>query len=124
MIRAIQHNCARSSAWTLAALGTGVDGKAAVLLLQEPPGEKGRIGIRRLVYEISKRKRVWTAVRKGSGLATDELTDLSRGMNDDVVVTDVARRGEKMTRIINGYDQRGLQTGERRARKRIWHRAM
>ena len=30
-----------------------------------------------------------------------EQTDLSRGANNDVVVTDVRRRGEKITRIVN-----------------------
>jgi len=63
-------------------------------------------------------------VRKGSGLAMDERTDLSRGANDDVMVTDVTRRGDKIARIINVYDQRDVQTGERRARKLSWHRAI
>jgi hypothetical protein len=125
----------------MAALETGVDRKADFVLLQEPLGEGGRIGISHPAYEIRKRKTVWTAVRKGSGLATDERTDLSRGAkddvmvtdewtdlsrgaNDDVMVTDVKRRGEKMTRIINVYDQRDVQTGERRARKLNWHRAI
>jgi hypothetical protein len=108
----------------MAALERGVDWKADFVLLQEPPGEKGRIRISHPVYEIRKRKRVWTAGRKGSGHATDERTDLSRGSNDDVMVTDIKRRGEKMTRIINVYDQRVEQTGERRARKLNWHRAI
>jgi len=73
----------------MAALETGVDRKADLLLLQEPPGKKGRIGISHPAYEIRKQKRVWTAVRKGSGLATDERSDLSRCANDDVMVTDV-----------------------------------
>jgi endonuclease/exonuclease/phosphatase (EEP) superfamily protein YafD len=60
----------------------------------------------------------------GSGLATDERTDLSRGANDVVMVTDVKRTGEKLTRIINVYNQRDVQTGERRARKIKWHRAI
>jgi hypothetical protein len=42
------------------------------------------------------------AVHKGSGLTTDLRTDLSSGANDDVMVTDVKSRGDKMTRIING----------------------
>jgi len=67
---------------------------------------------------------VWTAVRKGSGLATDERTDLSRGANNDVMVTDVKRRAEKMTRIINLYDQRDEQSTERRARMLNWQRAI
>jgi len=124
MIRAIQHNCARSYTWNIAALEMGVDRKADLVLLQEPPGEKGRIRISHPAYEIRQRMRVWMAVRKGSGLATDKWTDLSRGANDDDMVTDVKRRGEKMTTIINVYDQRDVQTGERRARKLNWHRAI
>ena len=43
MIKAIQHNCARLYAWTMAALETGVDRKADLVLLQELPGEKRSI---------------------------------------------------------------------------------
>jgi len=57
-------------------------------------------------------------------LATDERTDLCRGPNDDVMETHVNTRGEKMTRIINVDDQGDVHTGERRARKLIWHRAI
>jgi hypothetical protein len=78
----------------MAALQTGVDRKEDLVLLQEPPGEKGRIGISHPAYEITKQMRVWTAVRKGSGLATDERTELSRVANDDVMVTDVKRSGD------------------------------
>ena len=56
-------------------------------------------------------------VRKGGGLAPDQRTDQGSGANDDVMGTDLKRRGEKMTRIINVYNQRDVQTGERRARK-------
>jgi hypothetical protein len=58
---------------------------------QEPPRERKGFEIRHTAYEIRKRKRVWMAVRKGSGLAVDERTDLSNGGNDDVIVTDVRR---------------------------------
>jgi len=61
-------------------------------------------------------------VRNGSGLATDERTDLSRGTNDDVIVTDVKRRGEKTTMVINIYDQREVHTRERQVRKINWSR--
>jgi hypothetical protein len=60
----------------------------------------------------------------GSGLATDERSGLSRGANHDVIVTDVRRRGEKIMRIINIHDQRDVRTGERRAWKLNWHRAI
>jgi hypothetical protein len=63
-------------------------------------------------------------VREGSRLGTHHRTDLSRGAYNDVMVTDLTRRGEKMTRIINVYDQRDVQTGERRGRKLNWHRAI
>jgi hypothetical protein len=106
----------------MAALETGVERKADLVMLQEPPEERGGIGISHSAYEIRKRKRVWTAVRKGSGLATDERTDLSRGANDDAIVTDVKRRGEMMTRVINIYDQRDVRPMERQARKINWSR--
>ena len=101
MIKAIQHNCARSYEWTIAARETGVEHRADVVCLEEPPRERGGIGISHSAYEIRKRKRVWTAIRKGSGLVVDEWTDLSRGANNDVIVTDVRRRGEKITRIVS-----------------------
>jgi hypothetical protein len=41
-------------------------------------------------------------------------------MNDDVILTDVQTRGEKMTRVINICDQRDLQTRERQARNINW----
>jgi hypothetical protein len=63
---------------------------------------------------------VWTVIRKGSNLAVDEPTDLSRGAHDDVIVTDVRRRGEKITWIVNVYDQRDTQSGERQAQKVNW----
>jgi len=85
--------------------------------LQEPLRERGEIGISHSAYEIRKRKRVWMAIRKGSGLVVDEQTDLSRGANDDVIATDVRRRGEKIMRIVNIYDQKDAWSGERPARK-------
>jgi len=120
MIKAIQHNCARSYEWTIAALEMGVERKADVVCLQEPPRERGGCGISHSAYEIRKRRRVWTAIRKGSGLVVDERTDLRRGAHDDVIVTDVRRRGEKITRIVNVYKQRDTQSGERQAQKVNW----
>jgi hypothetical protein len=124
MIRAIHHHWASSYVWTMAALETGEDRKADLVLLQEPAGGKGRIVISPPAYQIINRKRVWTAVRKQSVLATDERTELSTGANEDVVVTDGIRRGETIRRIINVYDQCDIQTGERGARKQNWHSAI
>jgi len=120
MIKAIQHNCARSYEWTIAALEMGVEWKADIVCLQEPPSERGGVGISHSAYEIRKRKRVWTAIRKGSGLVVDEHTDLNRVANNDVIVTDVRRRGQKITRIVNVYDQKDTQSGERPARELNW----
>jgi len=43
----------------------------------------------------------------------DERTDLSRGANDDVIATDVRRRGDKITRIFHIHDQNDTRSGER-----------
>jgi hypothetical protein len=58
-----------------------------------------------LAYEIRKGKRGWTVIREGSDLVVDEGTDLSRGANNNVIVTNVRKSGGKITRIINFYDQ-------------------
>ena len=124
MIRVIQLNCAMSYEWTIASLETGVERRADVVCLQEPPIERGEIGISNLAYEMRKRNRVWTAIRKGSGLVVDEWTDQSTGANDNVIATDVRRRGEKITRIVNIYDQKDTRSGERPARKLNWQRVI
>ena len=56
---------------------------------------------------------MWSAVHKGSGLATDKQTNLNRGANDDIIVTDVNSRGVKLMMIMNIYNQRDVQTRER-----------
>jgi len=113
MIRVIQHNGARSNEWTIAALETGVGRRADVVCLQEPPREKVGIGISHSAYQIRKRKIVWTAIQGWSGLVVDERTDLGRGANNDVIVTDVRRRGETITKVVNVYDQKDTQSGDR-----------
>jgi len=52
------------------------------------------------------------------------LTDLSRGARNDVILTDVKRKVEQMTRIINMYDQRDMQTGKRHRMKNNWHNSI
>jgi hypothetical protein len=61
-------------------------------------------------------------IRRGSSLVDDERTDLSRGANGDVVATDLWRKGERITGIVNGYDQKNTHSGERLARKLNWQR--
>ena len=101
-------------------LETRVEHKADVVCLQDLPRERVGCGISHSVDEIRKRKRVWTAIRNVSGVVVDEQTDLSRGAHDDVIVTDVRRRGEKIMWIVNVHDQRDTQSGERQAQKVNW----
>jgi len=120
MIKAFQHNWARSYEWTIGALETGVERKADVVCLQEPPRARGGCGIGRSAYEIRKRKRLWTAIGKGCGVVVDERTDLSRVAHDNVIITNVAIGGEKITRIENVYDRGDTQPGLSKAHKVIW----
>jgi len=53
------------------------------------------------------------AVCKVRGLTTNERTDLSRNAGEDVIVVDIKSRAEKMIRIVNIYDQKARETGER-----------
>jgi len=124
IFRVIKHNCARSYEWTIAALETGVKGRADVVCLQEPPRERWGIVISHSAYEMRKRERVWTAIQRGSGLTVDERTDLSRGATEDVIATDVSRRGERIMRIVNIDDQKNTHLGERPARKLNWQRVI
>jgi len=93
MIRVIQHICARSYEWTIVVLETAVELRADVVCLQQPPREKGGIWISHSAYKIRTRKTVWTAIQGGSGLVVDEWTDLSRGANDNVIVTNIRKGG-------------------------------
>jgi hypothetical protein len=70
------------------------------------------------------RKRVWVEIRGGSGLVVDERTDLSRGANEDIIPTDVRRRGERIMRIVNVTDQMNTHSGERPAQKLNWQRVI
>jgi len=120
MIRVIQHHCARSYEWTIAALEMGVKCRADVVCWQEPPRERAGFGISQLAHKIRNRRRVWRALWRGSGLVVDERMDLGRGANDDVIATDIRRRGETIPRIINISEQINQQSGERPAQKLNW----
>jgi len=43
----------------------------------------------------------------------DERIDLSRGANEGVIATDIRRRGEKLMRNVNFYDQNETESGQR-----------
>jgi hypothetical protein len=57
-------------------------------------------------------------------LVVDERTDLSRGANEVVIATDIRRSGERITRIVNVYDQKNTHSGERPARMLDWRRVI
>jgi hypothetical protein len=106
IMNTFQHNCARWYEWTIAPLETGVECTADVVCKQEPPRERGGCGISHSACEIRKRTRVWTAIQKWSGLVVAERADVSRAAHEDVNVSAVRGSGEKITRIVNVYDQR------------------
>jgi len=57
-------------------------------------------------------------------LGVAEWVDLSRVANDDVIATDVRSRWEMIPRIVNVYDQKDTQSGERPARMSNWQRVI
>jgi hypothetical protein len=71
MMGAVMHNFARSYAWTMPVLETGVERRADFVMMQEAPEERGGLGISHSASEMMNGKRVWTVVRKVSGMATD-----------------------------------------------------
>jgi len=89
----------------MAALEMGVEGKANVVRLQEPPRERAGSGISHSAYDHGKRMRVWTAILKGSGPSTNKQIDLSQNTRNEVIVVDIQRRGEKLIRMVKIYDQ-------------------
>jgi hypothetical protein len=54
----------------------------------------------------------------------DERIDLSSCANNYVISTNVSRRGDKLMRIANLYDQKDAQSWESLAPKLVWERAM
>jgi hypothetical protein len=111
----ILHNCARSYEWTIAALEMGVERRADVECSYEPPRETEGIGTSHSAYLIRKWESVWTARRRGSGLVVDQRMYVNRGVNEDVIATDVRRRGERITMIVNVNDQKNRHSGDRPA---------
>lgn len=61
---------------------------------------------------------------KGCGLAVDEQIHMTQGGNDDVIVTDVLTRGEKVTRIVNVNIEQDTKSRERPAQKLRWQRSI
>jgi len=52
----------------------------------------------------------------GSAVPTNEWTNLNKNVLGDTIVVVIHSRGQKMTMIVNIYDQRDGGTGERLAR--------
>jgi len=57
-------------------------------------------------------------------MVVDERTDSSRVANDDVITCNVRRAGDRITRIVNVYDQRHTHLSKRPARKLTWQRVI
>ena len=93
-----------------------------MVCLQDPLREKADVRISHPAYDICKRNRVWTAMRKGSGFGTNERMDLSKNTLGDAIVVEIETREETMAQIVNIYDQREGETGERPARRLNWQR--
>jgi hypothetical protein len=64
------------------------------------------------------------AIRTVSSVVVDQQTDLSRDANEDIIATDVRRRGERITRMVNIYNQKNMDLGERPVRKLDWQRVI
>jgi hypothetical protein len=77
MIRGIQHNCARSYTWTMAALETGVNQKADLVLCRSRRGRKGESEsvTQRMKLEnqrqFGQRCAVYVALQRTNGLERD-----------------------------------------------------
>jgi len=65
--------------------------------------------------EMRKRRSFLMVIERVSVLVVDEWPDLSRGVNDDVIVTDCRRKGETITRVGNIYNHCNTELGERLA---------
>lgn len=63
-------------------------------------------------------------MRKGSGLITNEPTDLRKNAGDDIIVVDTKRRGDMMIQIVNSHDQSSMVPGDRPARTLSWQNIM
>jgi hypothetical protein len=104
----------------------GVECREEVVCLQEPPRDRWDIGISHSASNIKKRKRVWTAIRQGSGLVVGQRMDLTIGRNEDFIASDVRRKGGNITRIVNIYNQKHTLSGERErlAQKLNWQKVI
>ena len=83
------------------------------MCLQKPRKDTAQIGISNSACARWTRNRVWTAIRKGSGLVVNERTDLSWVANEDVFATAIRRRGANIMRIVNVYNQNDVDWQER-----------
>jgi hypothetical protein len=54
----------------------------------------------------------------------DERADLRRGVNNNVIATDIRRREGRIAKIVYVYDQSNTQLGDRPARKLNWPRVV
>lgn len=60
---------------------------------------------------------VWTSPCNGRGLTTNKQTDLTKNTGDYLIGIDIRRKLETMILIVNIYDHRAREAGERPARR-------
>ena len=104
-LRVLQHNCNRSGEALVAVLETGIEEKADLVFLQEPPYEFNR----HTGFQIFKEKKVWTAVR----IDTKWKAEVNRHPEDTdgyTQVVDLTRKGHETVRVVNIYDQVNRET--------------
>jgi len=117
MCRAIQYSWAMSRVWTVAACEKGVNRKADVVYLQQSMRQRSGIGISHYVYNNTKRISVWTMVCKGSNCTMNWRTELGKNAGNDSIVVDINTLAENIIMIINIFNQRATETGERAGRR-------
>jgi hypothetical protein len=109
--KVLQHNCRKSGDTVRALMGTGVQRRADVIVIQEPPVAQH--------YRHDSYDFLWTSGRVMTArLKTSEWTcsledNLARGSNGDVQVLALGRRGQngRLVRIANVYSSTVFRGG-------------
>jgi hypothetical protein len=104
----------------MATLETGVEWMADGVGRQEPLRDGAESGIGHRAYDFMKRRRVWMASTKGSSHTKNEPTDFSQNDDADQLIVNINRSREQMIRIVNIYELKTGETGERAARRLDW----
>jgi hypothetical protein len=120
----IQQTYTGSNNQTIAPLVMGVAHRVDVACFQVPPIDKASCGISHSSRKVRFGNSVCTAIPKWNSLVIDERTEYCRGDNNNVIATDIPRRGQMITRIIIDYHYINTQSGETTARKLNWQKVI